>query len=98
MRQLNSLAESKLFQRITDSALKAIVERTAGESADLLGRVVSDMLLFTLHDERHILNVIGWMEALLDPGIERLGQLESAICILAAYTHDLGMTLDAEER
>ena len=72
MRQLKSLAESKLFQRITDSALKAIVERTARESAALLGTVVSDMPLFTLHDERHILNVIGWMETLLKLSAEQI--------------------------
>ena len=98
MRQLKSLCESKLFQRITDSSLKAIVESAARDSAALLGTVDINMPLFTLHDERHILNVISWMETLLDVSDIQLGQFEGALCILAAYTHDLGMTLDFAER
>ena len=98
MRQLKSLCESKLFQRITGSSLKAIVESAARDSAALLGTVDVNMPLFTLHDERHILNVISWMETLLDVSDIQLGQFEGALCILAAYTHDLGMTLDFAER
>jgi hypothetical protein len=39
------------------------------------------------------------MESLVGPnGIEQLSELECALSILAAYTHDLGMTLTPEER
>src|SRR5437899_3082866 len=99
MRSLRHLSESALFARVTDARLKSIVESAAEQSADLLGTVVRDMPLFTLHNERHILNVIGWMETLLTPaGIASLGQLECSPCILAAYTPALGMTLAPAER
>jgi len=99
MQRPDSLEASPIYQRITDPGLKRTVEKAAESSAALLGTVVVDMPLFTLHDKTHILNVLGWMQALLEPNsIARLGQLECAFCILAAYTHDLGMTLDAAER
>ena len=41
------------------------VARTAGAAAVLLDSVAQNMPLYTLHNERHILNVIGWMERLL---------------------------------
>lgn len=56
------------------------------------------MPLFTLHNKRHILNVVGWMECLLgQEGIDKLTTPECALCLLAAYVHDLGMTLSEAE-
>jgi HD-GYP domain-containing protein (c-di-GMP phosphodiesterase class II) len=105
MRELQNLEESALMKRLahaTDLELRRLiadVQSAAVKSAHLLSTVVVDMPLYTLHNERHVLNVIGWMESLVgDKGIERLSALECAISILAAYTHDLGMTLSDEER
>jgi hypothetical protein len=105
MRELEKLDSSALMQRLTRSVdhevrvLATTVQSTATRAAQLLATVVVDMPLYTLHNERHILNVIGWMESLLeDEGIERLSMFECAVCILAAYTHDLGMTLSQQER
>ncbi len=54
---------------------------------------------YTLHDEKHICNVINWMELLLDdPGIERLSEGECAMLILAACYHDIGMCYTEEQR
>ena len=53
---------------------------------------------YTLHDERHVLNVLAIMDALVpDELMERLTPLECGLCILAAYTHDLGMALSHDE-
>lgn len=105
VRELKTLADSLLFQQLTRSpdgqvrALASTVETVAKDAAHLLGTVVVDMPLYTLHNETHVLNVIGWMESLLqEEAIKELSPLEWALCILAAYTHDLGMTLSAEER
>jgi len=82
-----------------DTHLHALVEKAARQASDLLGTVVRDMPLYTLHNERHILNIVGWMETLLGPkGLPTLSPLECAVCLLAAYTHDLGMTLTEDER
>jgi len=104
MRELRDLEESALMTRLTRSAdpelrsLVTEVQSAAIQSAQLLSTVVADMPLYTLHNERHVLNVIGWMESLLDSSIENLSALECAVSILAAYTHDLGMTLSSQER
>jgi hypothetical protein len=79
-------------------SIAALVHEVTEKAKDILATVVVDMPLFTLHNERHSLNVIGWMEDLLGPeGIQILSPLECALCILAAYVHDLGMTLDKAE-
>jgi hypothetical protein len=105
MRELENLEASALMHSLTRSAeselraLVATVQSIAAKAAQLLSTVVVDMPLYTLHNERHVLNVLGWMESLLgDKAIRNLSALECAICILAAYTHDLGMTLDKQER
>jgi molecular chaperone HtpG len=105
MRELAQIEESALMRRLTRPteaecrSLVADVQSAAAQSAELLSTVVMDMPLYTLHNERHVLNVIGWMESLLgDESIEKLSPLECAISLLAAYTHDLGMTLSSQER
>ena len=105
MKVLNNLEESALMQRLRTStdpdvlALAVTVANIAAKAAHLLGTVVVNMPLYTLHDERHhILNVIAWMERILEvEGINKLSPLECALSLLAAYTHDLGMTLSNEE-
>jgi hypothetical protein len=99
MVHLQSLVDSALYQRITNSSLKALIDTAAPRAAALLGHVVHDMPLYTLHTERHVLNVLGWIQSLLgSEGIGKLSELECALAILAAYTHDLGMTLTEDER
>ncbi|MBZ5617314.1 MAG: hypothetical protein LAQ69_01085 [Acidobacteriia bacterium] len=104
MREFEKLESSALMQRLIHStdrevlALATTVQSVATKAAALLATVVVDMPLYTLHNERHILNVIGWMESLLeDKGIERLSPFECGLCLLAAYSHDLGMTLSRQE-
>ena len=104
MRELRNLEESALMKRLTSSNepesrnLVGEVQSAAVQAAELLSTVVVDMPLYTLHNERHVLNVIGWMESLLGGAIEKLSALECAISILVAYMHDLGMTLNSQER
>ncbi len=104
MTVLNNLEESALMQRLRGSkdndvqALAVTVAHVAKQAAHLLGTVVVNMPLYTLHNELHILNVIAWMETILEPeGIKKLSPLECALSLLAAYTHDLGMTLSQKE-
>lgn len=96
---LEKLADSALYKRIVDSSLKATADVAAREATALLDTVGRDMPLYTLHNQRHILNLIGWIESLLGPaGVGNLSELECTLAILAAYTHDLGMTLTPQER
>ena len=53
---------------------------------------------YTLHDDQHILNVLSLMDWLTPPAVmKQLAPLKCALCILAAYVHDLGMALSDEE-
>lgn len=49
---------------------------------------------YTLHEERHFLNVLAIMDALVpDYSLNHFGPLDCVLPILAAFTHDLGMAI-----
>ncbi len=51
---------------------------------------------FTLHDATHLNNVLWWMQCLVtEDGLTVLGPKGCGLCLLLAYTHDLGMVPEA---
>ncbi|MFB3131107.1 MAG: hypothetical protein ACE10K_01150 [Rhodothermales bacterium] len=74
--------------------------RSVANKAKYIGDQISRFLpQYTLHGERHSLNVLAIMDALVPEAVlSKMTPLECALCILAAYTHDLGMALQAEEQ
>lgn len=54
--------------------------------------------MFTLHDETHICNVLRIMAELLGDRLEELTRDETAMLILAACCHDIGMSVSNAER
>lgn len=97
LRDLEGLKDSLFYQRLGGSGIQDFVEVFARKAAALLGRTSQYMPLYTLHDETHILNVLAWMEWLAGDAVEDLSPLECALCVMAAYAHDLGMTLTSKE-
>ena len=74
------------------------VDQVAKNSKTVLDQIVRYLPQYTLHNERHILNVLSLMDWLTpDDTLNHLAPLECALFILAAYTHDLGMALTCEE-
>ncbi|HEX2747221.1 MAG TPA: hypothetical protein VHM91_04410, partial [Verrucomicrobiales bacterium] len=74
------------------------VETVAKAAEKISARVIALLPQFTLHDEDHLWNVLRLMEELAgEDTIARMSPLECGIAILAAFTHDLGMALSAEE-
>ena len=73
--------------------------RSVANKAKYIGDQISRFLpQYTLHNERHYLNVLAIMDALVPEAVlSKMTPLECALCILAAYTHDLGMALQDEE-
>ena len=53
---------------------------------------------YTLHDEKHVLNVLDAMAGLLGKDDENLSTGEAELLILVAALHDLGMIYTAEDR
>ncbi len=109
MKRLSKLDESKLFNRLkgTQKSDDAARNQLVGNVCWVVdnAKIISDQIVrrlpqYTLHNGTHLFNVLSIMEELLPE--ETLGQLtplECALCILAAFTHDLGMVmLDDEVR
>jgi hypothetical protein len=80
------------------SHLVSSVDEVAKQSEYILNQIVRYLPQYTLHDKRHILNVLSLMDWLTPVDVmNQLAPLECALCILAAYVHDLGMALSDEE-
>jgi hypothetical protein len=85
-----------------DTALANLVTATRRllSSATAIAEQVAKFLpQFTLHDDVHLWNVLGFMEELAggEEGIDKLEAGDCAMAVWAAFIHDLGMVLDAEE-
>lgn len=96
--RLDKLSRSDAVDRVAVDHLKSSVRRIVDRASWISTQICRYMPQYTLHEERHFLNVLAIMEALV-PGdlIHSLSPLECALPILAAYTHDLGMALSQEE-
>lgn len=92
-------AELKKDESPGGEKLRVVVRAVVEGAAALSGQVVRDMPFYTDHGPRHLRNVLHVMERLVtEEGIQELQPIGCALCIVAAYIHDLGMVLSAEER
>ncbi|MCA9031269.1 MAG: ATP-binding protein, partial [Planctomycetaceae bacterium] len=106
-RSVSSVDESLFFQRLrslekSNPRLRNLctATQTLLESASAISQqVVRFLPQFTLHDQVHLWNVLSFMEHLAggEEEINKLGAGDCAMAIWAAFTHDLGMVLAAEE-
>ena len=84
--------------KTTIDGLKASIRKVAENSKNISDLIVRYLPQYTLHNETHILNVLSIMDALVPNEVmEKLTPLECALCIMSAYTHDLGMALTDSE-
>ncbi|WP_050025125.1 ATP-binding protein [Verrucomicrobium sp. BvORR034] len=112
-RPIKAIKDSKLYLRLvaleeaerTESAhedgevaklmlnVKAVVK-----NAEIISEhVITHMPQYTLHNGRHLWNVLSYAEELAGESIEEFSALECALLIMAVFVHDLGMVPDAEE-
>lgn len=77
----------------------ANVKKLIKYSSNLLDRVVETFPNYTLHNSKHSLNLVKIMGCLLgEKGLEKITSFESAILILSAYFHDIGMVFNKDEK
>jgi hypothetical protein len=76
----------------------AKIEKLVADAAGLLDLVRDTFPTYTLHNHVHAENVVDRMTDLLGDRVGDLSALESAILLLSAYFHDIGMVYSAEER
>ncbi len=107
MKKLRALDESKLFQQLNkaptdDPTARGLLAGNVRWVVDH-AQIISDQIIrrlpqYTLHQGAHLFNVLAIMEELLpDETLQQMTPLECALCILAAFTHDLGMVMTDEE-
>ena len=74
--------------------------RTVCDFAVNRAKTIRDIFpMYTLHDETHICNVMQKMAQLLgEEGMKQLSRDESAMLILAACCHDLGMSCSVDQK
>lgn len=90
----------KAYQKAVSSDLERMgwVKKVYEAAAACLKDVRQAFINYTLHDEKHVLNVLDAMEGLLGEQIGNLTIGEMELLILAACMHDLGMVYTDEER
>ncbi|HEU0125924.1 MAG TPA: hypothetical protein VFQ56_06445, partial [Flavobacterium sp.] len=74
-----------------------MVEECVDYVLPLLSRIIETFPTYTLHDGQHQLNILNRMADLLGKRIKDLSGLESALLILSAFYHDIGMVFSKEE-
>ena len=85
------------FVSKSDDEARAHVRRLVDHATAILDRIVETFPTYTLHNHVHALNVVRLMGDLLGPALSELTGLESALLILAAYYHDVGMYYRKDE-
>jgi hypothetical protein len=81
----NELESTELWRQFNASShdqQRATVRALIAHAAPLLSRVPDSFPTYTLHDERHALNIIKLVSQLLHNDLERASGLECAILIL----------------
>lgn len=87
--ELSRTAEAK-SQREAIDHLKSSVRKVTNLASWISSQVCRFMPQYTLHEERHSLNVLSIMDALVPDGVmAQFGPLDCVLPIMAAFTHDL---------
>lgn len=81
-----------------DSSRRIWVKEVYENAITYLKHICDTFPNYTLHDEKHVLNIIYAMGAILGNQIECLSIGEVELLILAAALHDIGMVYDETDR
>ena len=90
----------KLFKNKADSAeFRVAVKKVCETGINLSKTIILTFPNFTLHDEQHIENVCDWMYKLLsDDEKEALTANETAMLLMSACCHDVGMSVTDDQK
>ncbi|MFV0329251.1 MAG: hypothetical protein ACK5KL_05395 [Dysgonomonas sp.] len=86
------------FEKVTNSAEKQMVEKLASEASALLDHIVITFPTYTLHNGQHQLNILNLYGQILGERIADLTSLETAILVLSAFYHDVGMVFSEKDK
>ena len=97
---MNNYTETKLwnqFKSKTDTSIVRKIKSILDNSIPLLKQIVRVFPTYTNHDDEHSLKILENIEMLLGDSIDNLSAGESAVLLLSAYWHDLGMVCNDNE-
>ncbi len=97
----DSFKETKIWKHFTECALHkeiALVEELSEEAFYILDRIVLTFPTYTLHNGQHQLNILNLYEKILQEKLRDLTAFESAILILSAFYHDIGMAYTQSDK
>ncbi len=97
---MNNYTETKLwnqFKSKTDTSIVGKIKSILDNSIPLLKQIVRVFPTYTNHDDEHSLKILENIEMLLGDSIDNLSAGESAVLLLSAYWHDLGMVCNDNE-
>lgn len=79
------------FKKVADTPIQTIVIKHVSDAIALLDHIVVTFPTYTLHNGQHQLNILHLYSEILGERINELTSLETAILILGAFYHDIGM-------
>lgn len=88
----------KSFFNKADEEKRVLVKKMIDHAHSLLDRYSKAFPTYTLHNGQHQLNVLNLYADLLGEKVQDLTALESAILILSAFYHDIGMVYEPSEK
>jgi len=90
----------KHFENIVshEKATATLVSTLTSDAIGILDKIIETFPTYTLHNGQHQLNILNIYEKLLGDRIKDLTDLETAILILSAFYHDIGMVFKKEEK
>ena len=100
---ITKVQETHLWYLLTASgnedshALSANVSSLCGEAVDRMKAMYAYAPQYTLHDDRHLLRTTELMGLVLGDVATHLNDVELSLLILAAFFHDQGMVMSADE-
>lgn len=88
----------KSFLNKANEEERVLVKKLVDNAHSLLDRYCETFPAYTLHNGQHQLNILNLYAELLGEKIQDLTALESAILILSAFYHDIGMVYEPSEK
>ena len=95
---MNDIEKLSLWKMLKKDQQRVTVRKLVEYAAPILDHFVETFRTYTLHNSQHSENVARIMADLLGPRVKDLTPIETAMLILSAYFHDIGMVFKLEER
>lgn len=85
------------YVRKSDSSLYTVIEQTYTIAQNLLVEIPKTFSNYTIHDIRHSIRVIGYMDTLVKNRLNQFSVLHLMLIVCVGLFHDIGMVVSEDE-